>query len=186
MGPLSRRKRKRKQQSVVRPAAGPPRRVDTENDIAPSLQHVSWFRRRFLVAAVLVGVWWAALIGLVVLTANPVTLNQAQIRRAATNGSIVTAKVVDSEAGTVEIVKDWTAGDSRGRVTIDRLAESGARDGKTYILPLTTESQRGTVRIAPAKIPSQPPPIYEATDEAVHQLTVILDSMKPRAGKAGK
>ena len=62
-----------------------PTSVNPSPDVPPR-------RRRFVIAAGIVGCWWAVLIALVVLTANPVTLNRRQLRN---SSRVVTAEIVD-------------------------------------------------------------------------------------------
>lgn len=174
---MSRRKRKSKPPSAGEPPAstgnagneGPP------NAGAPCNPATLAARRRwFAIAAILVAAWWVVLIGLAAFTANPVTLNRQQVLRAARTGSIVTAEVRDAKAGKVKVLRDWTKGGSGEELIVAGLADSGARDGKTYILPLTTDTLSGRLRIAPAPGPSKTPPVYPASDSAVEQLTAIL------------
>jgi hypothetical protein len=116
------------------------------------------------------------LLGLTVLTANPVTLNRTQI---ASSDRIVTARLEGE--GRLRIEKDWTARPARPQVPatlpVRNLAATGMRPGRSYIVPL----RRGVDwwEVAPSPLPTDKPDVYRplvypATAEATEQLQAIL------------
>ena len=127
-----RRKKSRKPQTVSDSAHSDGRTIPA-SDTAPN-ERTAWFRRRFFLVALLVGAWWAVLIGLTIVTANPVTLNREQINRA---DIVVTAKVLNAKTGQVAVLKEWKIGTKRETLRIEGLQKSRAADGETYILPLS-------------------------------------------------
>ena len=171
---MSRRKRKRNKQPSAteskRSTSGPP-----EPATPPDPAVVAKSRRRFWIAVGLVAAWWAVLIGLARFSANPVTVNRKQIR---SSRRIVTAEVIDASAGTVKVVKDWSGGPTGGTLRVQGLADSGAKDNESYILPLTEDAE-SNYRITTARISPGARPIYPASEAAVEQLTAILEEMKP-------
>ena len=169
---MSRRKRGKRRKSPdnnavaknVGDATQPvPASVNPSPDVPPR-------RRRFVIVAGIVGCWWAVLIALVVLTANPVTLNRRQLRN---SSRVVTAEIVDVDQGTVKVVKDWIGPEGRGDLSIDGLKNLGVRNGKTYILPLSL-SPHGSLRITPAPDSPNKRLVYPASDDALKQLAGIL------------
>jgi hypothetical protein len=130
-------------------------------------------RRLWLWPAVLVfAVWFAFLVTLAVLSANPVTLNRAQIRRA---DLVVEATVETPSTGEWRIVRSWPEAPQLGAViTIAGLGELGVRAGETYLLPLERHERGAGFRIAPTPPPLSRPLIYPADDESRRQLEEIL------------
>lgn len=171
-GYVSRRKRGKRRTSPGKDAVAKntgdatqpvPASVNPSPDVPPR-------RRRFVIAAGIVGCWWAVLITLVVLTANPVTLNRRQLRN---SSRVVTAEIVDVEQGTVKVVKDWIGSEAGGNLAIDGLKDLGVENGKTYILPLSL-SPRGSLRITPAPDSPNNRLVYPASDDALKQLAGFL------------
>lgn len=132
-------------------------------------------RRMFLLVAAAVVGWWAVLIGLVVFTANPVTLNRRQIRR---SDDVATAEVLDAATGRVKVLQEFKHGTPLGEITVEGLSRSGAKTGTTCILPLV-KSPDGTYRVAGAGSDKRPPPVYPATGEALDQLRELLKPAGP-------
>lgn len=120
-------------------------------------------------AAVTAAVWWAALGLLAIGTANPVTLNRAQILSAT---AVVTGHVVDAEAGTVRVERQFHGIALPEEITVEGLADSGARNGRTYVLPLSGFSPE-ELQVEPSRLPGQPRLIYPATEAALAQLAGI-------------
>lgn len=162
---MSRRKRDARARPVAKPSGDAP-----ATGHPPTAADTARFRWRFLMAVALTAVWWAALIALVVFTANPVTLNRRQLRSAT---QIVTAEVVDAAEGKVKVLKNWSGSDETGELHVEGLQELGVRDGKTYILPLTLTA-RGGWQVTPAPDSPDRHPVYPATDAAVEQLAKIV------------
>lgn len=134
----------------------------------------------FALALAGVVLWWALLIWMAVTTANPVTLNFRQI---AQSRYVVTAVVVDLDEGRLRVERNWryaTEADAEGEITVVNLAETGAREGETYLVPLTPKAvgYAVTAIVAPkmdeGEKPREYPRVYPATDEAVAQLESIL------------
>lgn len=128
-------------------------------------------------AAVLAILWGALLIGLVLFTANPVTLNQRQIAEA---DYVVTATVSDLGRGTAVVEKEWKHGTPLRTITVENLDEVSARADREYIIPLT-KTGRDRYRVTQTTLPGQPPLIYPASEEAREQLERIL--AEPRVAK---
>jgi len=68
----------------------------------------------------------------------------------------------------VKVVKDWSGAGLTGEIRVDGLADVGARDGKTYIIPLSL-TRRGGWEITPIPDSSHRQQIYPATDDALKQ-----------------
>jgi hypothetical protein len=142
---------------------------------AESVQHSSRVGRLF--AIFLIGVWLCALIWMAVATANPVTLNVAQIRLSATDGAIVKVTVLNA-AGRCRIEKlvtitagladDLSAGQE---IDVRNLKQTGAKVGSVYILPLLPSGEQFAVTET-ALFPV--PLIYPDVPAADEQLAQIL------------
>jgi hypothetical protein len=127
------------------------------------------------VAAIVAGTWWVALAVLAVFTSNPVTLNRVQILSA---DYLASGTVVDLSAGEISIEKEWKQRGLAGRIHVDNLPPTGARQGRAYLLPLEKIGVGG-FRVAPTKLPGQAPLIYPATGEAFKQLSALLAEQIP-------
>ncbi len=101
-----------------------------------------------LAALTAAGLWWVVLAVLAWLTANPVTLNLAQIRQA---DYLVTARVDDPAAGTITIEKEWKHGAELPPGPIENLAATDVVAGESYLLPLTADGGR-VFRITEARL----------------------------------
>jgi len=175
---------RRKRSPRSKPAGGVAVKAGDANEASPADEASSGrplsdsdaarFRRRLLIAVALVAVWWAVLIALVVFTANPVTLNRRQLGR---SEKIVTAQILDAADGQVKVVKDWSGAGLTGEIRVDGLADVGARDGKTYIIPLSL-TRRGGWEITPVPDSSHRQQIYPATDDALKQLAEFAGNAK--------
>lgn len=106
-------------------------------------------------------------------------LNRVQIEQA---DLIVTAQIVDVQQGTVTVEKAWKPGGVNQPITVRNLSETKARNGATYILPLTsvrgdtyeiTRPQLGRERDTESE-QHRPPRIYEATADVIEQLREML------------
>ena len=76
--------------------------------------------------------WVAGLIALAVLTSNPDTLNPRQLDQ---SDVIVVGDILDRRTGAVR-VKEYLIGEGPEVITIQNLAETGARTGRRYLFPL--------------------------------------------------
>lgn len=123
-------------------------------------------------------IWGAFLVGLAILTANPVTLNREQIAQA---DYVVTATVTGSAADQMTIDKEWKHGITLQDVQIDEFPTTHLNVPGTYVVPLS-RSQSGRVdesttprlAVTPTPISGNPALTYPATPEAIRQLEQIL------------
>lgn len=151
------------------PAAAVENESGAPSELAASASRIS--TRTILIAAAAVAVlWWIALGMLALFTANPVTLNREQILR---SSYVVTGKVVDAERGTVEVEKEWKQSGFGGTVHVGRLEETGARAGRSYIIPIEKAAD-GMLNVTRSRLPNEAPLIYPATAEAAAQLSRLL------------
>lgn len=157
------------------------RQVETSHDLSESSplpgggETVGSARGLWLWPAVLLfAVWFAFLVTLAVLSANPVTLNRAQIRRA---DVVVEATVEDPATGACRIERSWPEAPQLGAVIrIANLGELGVRTSETYLLPLERKERGPGFRIVPTPPPLSKPLIYPAGDESRRQLEEILSN----------
>jgi len=172
-------RRKRKHESAARRAAAATVAPQPEQLVSATLP-ATHFRRVLVVAAGLTTCWLIGLGTLAGLTANPVTLNQAQIRQA---DFVLTGRVVDVTVGTAIIEQAWKVDDLPNQIIIDNLAETKAENGEHYLLALS-HGQDGSYEVTRARLPQrshhEPPQftlplIYPTTDETTAQLKQILD-----------
>jgi hypothetical protein len=126
-------------------------------------------RRLLAVAAIIAALWWCSLALMAAFTANPVTLNREQILR---SDAVVTG-TVDTGRGSVEVQKQWKGDALAKTLEIGRLKETGARDGRTYLVPLEKEPSGG-YDVTRSRLPNNDPLIYPATTEAIAQLERLL------------
>jgi len=135
-------------------------------------------RRRFLAIP-----WIAALALLVVTSANPVTLNVVQIRRAAGDGAIIAATVLDAATGKCRVDAVLTASPTLGdalrqgnEIRIVNLRETKAAIGKRYIIPLA--QSLGMFAVVPTGLPDRLPLIYPSSPET----RALVDAMLQGGG----
>ena len=107
-------------------------------------------RRLFLLAAGVAAIWGASLLLLAVTTANPVTLNRAQVEQA---DDVVTATIEDPATGTIDVTKFWKQAGSLGRLTVGALRGRWARSGAVVLIPLTRDAENGW-HITQARLPT--------------------------------
>jgi hypothetical protein len=163
-----------------RAAAAPDAEPD---DVAPpiALEPIPYtgVRNWLSLAIAAAAVWWVALIGMAIVSANPVTLNHAQLVQAT---HVVMGTVLDPEAGRVRVEQDWKFR-SPGEITVENLAETGVRTGETYVLPLLALDGADRFAVVAPRLPGfdedargervarfGPPQVYPATEEALDQL----------------
>jgi len=85
-----------------------------------------------------------------VTTANPVTLNRAQIEQA---DDVVTATIEDPAAGTILVSKAWKQKAPPGRLTAEPLHGRWARPGTAVLVPLAGDAG-DRWHIARARLPA--------------------------------
>ena len=112
--------------------------------------------------------WWLALVAMAIFTANPITLNRDQILRA---DFVVTGTVDETQPHTLIVDKEWKKKAGLRQVTVENLDETGARPGRTYLVPLSKDVN-GRYFVTETK--DERLLIYPAEDEAVEQLEAIL------------
>jgi hypothetical protein len=122
-----------------------------------------------ITASILALLWWIALALLAVFTANPVTLNREQIRRAQ---YVVMATVNDPRQGRVTVEREWKRNALHGAITVENLAAAAPRAGVSYLIPLTPAGKEYGITDAP--LPKSVSLIYPATPDAMAQLQAIL------------
>lgn len=119
-------------------------------------------------------VWLLALAVLTAATANPVTLNREQILRSAV---VVQARVDDLQSGTCAVLDAWGPDLVGEFIRIHNLADTPARNGGEYLLPLSSAGPEDW-NVTPTRLPHAPPLIYPATDQAREQLQRILQQLE--------
>jgi hypothetical protein len=133
-------------------------------------------RGPLIFAAAVAITWGAFLIGMALLTANPVTLNRDQILRA---DFVITGNIESEPAtGEVSVSREWKKKGLTGTIHVENLDEARARRGTTYVMPLTHASTG--YRVTDARMANSAALVYPATPAAIEQLERILAD---RAGK---
>ena len=126
---------------------------------------------RFRLALVLAGIWWLALITLVLMTANPVVVNFRQIE---SSDYVVTARIVDRTTGRIEVEKDWERRPElrtlAGELTVPNLPKLQA--GRDYLVPL--QSRRGTFSVTEPRSATPMAVVYPADQKTAEQLEKVL------------
>ncbi len=118
--------------------------------------------------------WIAVLATLAITAANPVIVNRKQVLEADEVGLVVTARVVDRDAGECNVEKQWTPGPPVDGITVTNLKETRAVQGETFVLALEYRAG-GTYAVIPAPPSGGPLLIYPATPDVVSQVAKILD-----------
>ncbi len=121
-------------------------------------------------SATVFGVWLLMLLTLVVLTANPVTLNRHQVFAARL---IVEADVADASRGLCRVHQSWPAVPGLTEVQVSDLPGRGLQPEEHYLIPLSLD-ETGQYRITPVPNESSTPRIYPATAPALAQLEELL------------
>jgi hypothetical protein len=119
---------------------------------------------------------------MVLTSANPPTVNRQQILD---SESVVEAEVVDLTAGKVQSIKVHLGPNLIGELKITNLAETGAIQGETYLLPLMPE-RKGAWSVTPSPLPDTRHPaeanspglplIYPVCNSTLQQLSAIRGS----------
>ena len=134
----------------------------------------------FVTVFAIAGCWGILLIGLVIFTANPVTLNRLQFIRAEL---AVTAEVTNHDEGTVEVKKVWWSRTSsplqeEATFNVKGLQEANVKQGETYLFPLF-RNQSGEYLIVPVRIGEEETSlVYPANESALEQLEAIAQERK--------
>lgn len=127
-----------------------------------------------LVVAVFLAAAWVIVLGVMsVLTANPVTLNRAQILEAA---EILTVQVEDARSGLVRVEKSWKGAIDDDQLRLRNLNETAARSGDRLLVPVSAVSD-GWI-ITRSKLPGDPPLVYPASEDAEQQLRRLLNEVR--------
>lgn len=124
----------------------------------------------FVIVAAVAVAWAVSLGGLALFSANPITLNPAQVRAAR---YVVTATVSADQPDRVVVTKEWKQGEELGTIVVDDLRDAGAVPGETYLIPLWRIGPNH-YRVTALPKPDLPPHIYPAVPEAERQLAKIL------------
>jgi hypothetical protein len=114
--------------------------------------------------------WIAVLATLAITAANPVIVNRKQILGA---DLVVTARVVDRDAGECKVEKQWTPGPPVDAIIVTNLNETRAEQGVTFVLALEYRAG-GSFAVIPAPPSGGPLLIYPATPDVVTQVANIL------------
>jgi hypothetical protein len=127
-------------------------------------------RAPLVFAGTLTVIWCAILIGMALLTANPVTLNRDQILRA----DLVIIGTVESEPaqGEVSVSREWKKNGLKGKIHVENLEEAKIRRGATYLMPLSHATTG--YRVTEARLANSAPLVYPETPVAIEQLEEIL------------
>ncbi|MEX1098529.1 MAG: hypothetical protein WED34_20960 [Planctomycetales bacterium] len=154
--------------------AAPPADVGSGQGV-DSGDRVLHARLVLLIAAGISAVWGACLAGLALLTANPVTLNPAQIDAA---DYVVTAIVSSERPDEIVVETEWKRGRELGTILVENLKEAKAVSGERYLIPLT-RAGRDRYRVTETLQAELPPLIYPAVPEAERQLAALLGQARP-------
>jgi hypothetical protein len=131
--------------------------------------------RRRMIAALLAVAWCASLMWLALTASNPVTLNRRQILEA---DAVITARIDDHAAGTCRVIRQWSGPALPEELIVRGLDQTAARREGEWILPL--RQVRDGYEVVPSLLPSRARLVYPAGDEAVRQLSALLE--QPRGG----
>jgi hypothetical protein len=115
--------------------------------------------------------WIAVLATLAITAANPVIVNRKQLLAA---DFVVTARIIDWDAGECKVEKQWTPGPPVDAITVANLKETRAVQGETFVLALEYRAG-GSFAVIPAPPSGGPLLIYPATPDVVTQVANILD-----------
>lgn len=131
--------------------------------------------------------WIALLAILAAFTANPPTFDRRQLAQA---DHVVTVEVLDLEHGKVRVEKEWTEPEGLGELAIVDLAETRARNGQRWIVPITGTGHgdfavtRARIVLGPPR-PNDPPEvrrgnpaIYPARPEIEAPLDPLLKELR--------
>ncbi|MEZ5940523.1 MAG: hypothetical protein R3C18_03960 [Planctomycetaceae bacterium] len=153
-------------------------------------------QRGLLFAAIGIGaVWICLLLMIVVLTANPVTINKLQMRQAE---YVVEARVLVLNPGEVEIVGQLRGSVSKKQILLRNLSQTAVQVGETYIMPLKSikgagDSAGSVFEIAPSGLPNNVtgeeqglPLVYPVSEESRNQVREFLKTLPPEKAVRGE
>jgi hypothetical protein len=106
------------------------------------------------------------------LSANPVTINQKQIR---VSDFIVTATRDSERPSTLTVTKEWIRNDDLETVTVTNLNATNMAAGEEFLVPLQRLA-KGRFQVTPTSLPNEVPLVYPATADAERQLQSLLES----------
>jgi hypothetical protein len=135
-----------------------------------------------LIAAICVGCLWVGFLAVLTLTtANPVTLNRAQLEAST---KVTLATVVGEK--TIAPVKNGNESPAELEdIQVLNLPQTGARIGQSYLFPLIPakllgEAAEGDFLVTPTLLPNQTPLIYPDSPETTQQLEQLRVSQAPK------
>lgn len=137
----------------------------------------SRWKRWIALAAFLI--WGGTLAWLSETSANPVSINRLQVRRAASEGLVIDGTVLDARSGTCQVERILAAGAreldavSQGQeIRVSNLAAAGARSGDRYVLPLLHRGSEFEIATGGRALPI--PLIYPVGPETQAQLDDVF------------
>jgi hypothetical protein len=116
--------------------------------------------------------WIVGLVLLAAFSANPVTLNQKQIR---VSDFVVTAQRSPDDSTELIVVKEWLRGEDLGTIRVTNLDKTNLTTDQEFLVPLQRLTN-GRIQITPTPLPNNPPLVYPATPEAEAELQKLLES----------
>lgn len=132
-------------------------------------------RRGVWIAVAVAGLWVLTLAALAFFTANPVTLNVEQIRRA---DYVVTGRVSEESADRLVVEREWKGTDIPELVRVENLSQTAIKPGRSYLVPLS-RARADLLEVTTTDLPESPPLVYPATEDATRQLSAILPLSAP-------
>jgi hypothetical protein len=155
------------------PAAKIPPAESSNVDGGDSPADHSSKRAVLLAALILAGLWIVGLVVLAAISANPVTINQMQIRD---SDLIVTARRGAEGSSTLVITKEWIHGEELETITVTNLERTNIVPGEEFLVPLKRMA-KGRFQVTPTSPAlKEVPLIYPATPESKSQLQSLLES----------
>jgi hypothetical protein len=116
------------------------------------------------------GRWCAVLIGMAVLTANPVVLSRVQLERA---DAIVTGSFASTDADILDIDRQWRGDLSeKGVRVVNRHQVPKLVPGEKYIVPLSRFGRDYRITITEGQ--TSGPIVYPVNEQSIEQLKHFL------------
>ncbi|MGD9856854.1 MAG: hypothetical protein AB7U20_18050 [Planctomycetaceae bacterium] len=113
--------------------------------------------------------WMSSLIALALLTANPITLNVAQV----TAAPLVIEATRNPGQAEWQVSRSWPAGRTAENIRIQGLEQLPIDAGRAYLIPVAPAGA-GEYRVVISPKPFATPFIYPADRETVADLEAIL------------
>jgi hypothetical protein len=126
-------------------------------------------RRSLLIATLVSLVWLLALAVLSFTTANPVTLNRAQILAST---DVLTAVVEDVQQGIVRVERSWRNRVTEQSLSVTNLRTSAATVGLRLLIPVVRDN--GDWQVTPSPFSERGAAVYPAMPDAERQLESLL------------